>query len=101
MPELMIEDDSNLLAGEYVLGTLDADEITCVNDLLDQDPQFRELVSTWERRLGELHLMVESVEPSPETWQRIKARLAADVTPSIAAPETLPEPLVAVLEPPP
>jgi anti-sigma-K factor RskA len=99
MPELMIEDDRNLLAGEYVLGTLDADEITRVNDLLDQDPQFRQLVSAWERRLGELHLMVEPVEPSPEIWQRIKARLAADVTPSIAAPETLPEPLVAAQEP--
>jgi anti-sigma-K factor RskA len=95
----MIEDDRNLLAGEYVLGTLDADEITRVNDLLDRDPQFRQLVSAWERRLGELHLMVEPVEPSPETWQRIKARLAADVTPSIAAPETLPEPLVAAQEP--
>jgi hypothetical protein len=95
----MIEDDRNLLAGEYVLGTLDADEITRVNDLLDQDPQFRELVSTWERRLGELHLMVEPVEPSPEIWQRIKARLAADVTPSLAVPETLPEPLVAAQEP--
>ena len=89
MPELMIEDDRNLLAGEYVLGTLDADEIKRVNDLLDQDPQFRELVSAWERRLGELHLMVEPVEPSPEIWQRIKARLAADVTPTVAAPEVM------------
>jgi hypothetical protein len=95
----MIEDDRNLLAGEYVLGTLDADEITRVNDLLDQDPQFRQLVSAWVRRLGELHLMVEPVEPAPEIWQRIKARLAADVTPSIAVPETLPEPLVAAQEP--
>jgi hypothetical protein len=88
MPELMIEDDRSLLAGEYVLGTLDADEITRVNDLLDRDPQFRELVSTWERRLGELHLMVEPVEPAPEIWQRIKAWLAA-VPPTVPAPEVV------------
>src|SRR5215831_3324086 len=88
MPELMIEDDRSLLAGEYVLGTLEADEITRVNELLDQDPQFRELVSTWERRLGELHLMVEPVEPAPEVWQRIKAWLAA-VPSAVAAPEAM------------
>src|SRR5215470_1980516 len=88
MPELMIEDDRSLLAGEYVLGTLEADEITRVNELLDRDPQFRELVSTWERRLGELHLMVEPVEPAAEVWQSIKARLAA-VPSTVAAPEVM------------
>jgi hypothetical protein len=96
MPELLAEDDRSLLAGEYVLGTLDADERTRANELLDRDPQFGELVSTWERRLGELHLMVEPVEPAPEIWQRIKAR---GVPPSVAAPEIVPGPPAAAQEP--
>jgi hypothetical protein len=98
MSELLAEDDRSLLAGEYVLGTLDADERTRANELLDRDPQFGELVSAWERRLGELHLMVEPVEPAPEIWQRIKARLEG-VPPSVAAPEIVPGPPAAAQEP--
>ncbi|MEA2989133.1 MAG: hypothetical protein QOG83_1844, partial [Alphaproteobacteria bacterium] len=29
----------------------------------------------WERRLGELHLMVEPVEPDGKVWERIKGKL--------------------------
>jgi hypothetical protein len=75
MSQFITEDDRRLLAGEYVLGTLDADERARANELLGFDQQFRDLVSAWERRLGELHLMVEALEPEPEIWSRIKGRL--------------------------
>src|SRR5580700_4516100 len=49
----------------------------------------------WERRLGELNVMVEAVEPPPELWDKIKAELGAvepasevpPVPPLFAAPE--------------
>ena len=43
--------------------------------LLAIDPGFAEIVRVWERRLGELNVMVEAVDPPPEVWRRIKAEL--------------------------
>jgi anti-sigma-K factor RskA len=70
-----VPDDFDSLAAEYVLGTLDADERTRANVLLDVDHGFRSKVRLWERRFGELHLMVEPVEPDTQTWERLKARI--------------------------
>ena len=43
------------------------------------------MVRIWERRLGELHLMVEPVEPDPQVWERIKPKMAGveQVAPAI------------------
>ena len=43
--------------------------------LLTLDPAFEAAVRHWERRLGELNVMVEAVEPPPEVWDRIKTQL--------------------------
>jgi hypothetical protein len=32
-------------------------------------------VKEWERRLGELHLMVEPVEPEWQVWERVRAKI--------------------------
>ena len=66
-------EDHIVLAAEYVLGTLDAEERTQVDTMMEVDADFRVLVESWERRLGELNAMVGSVEPPPELWERIKA----------------------------
>ena len=63
------------LAAEYVLGTLGADERAQAEALIGNDPAFARLVRRWERRLGELHAMMHSVEPPPDTWARIQARI--------------------------
>jgi hypothetical protein len=84
MSEIVDEDDS-LLAGEFVLGTLAADERARANELLGRDQRFAEVVTSWERRLGELHLMVEPVEPHPDIWQRITRRVHG-VPPAVEAP---------------
>src|SRR5262249_28899710 len=65
---------TDALAAEFVLGTLDADERTQAQALLEIDQEFVAKVAAWERRLGELHLMVEPVEPDAKIWARIKAR---------------------------
>jgi membrane fusion protein, multidrug efflux system len=63
------------LAFEYVLGTLDSDERTQARTLLMVDQEFAAKVQLWEGRLGELYQMAEPVEPAPEIWTRIKAKL--------------------------
>ena len=63
------------LAAEYVLGTLDFEEREQARVLLDADAAFAAKVETWERRFGDLYLMVEPVEPDSAIWPRIKARM--------------------------
>ncbi len=67
--------DPGPLAAEYVLGTLDSSERAQARDLLSTSEAFVAKVKLWERRLGELHLMVEPVEPDGKIWERIKARI--------------------------
>ena len=84
MSDIMNDDDLSALAAEYAIGTLDPDERTRANVLLEVDEGFRALVQAWERRLGELHLMVEPVEPDGRIWERVRGRLG------IRAPEAAP-----------
>jgi hypothetical protein len=98
------------LAAEYVLGTLDAPERAHSLLLLGSNDTFAAKVKEWERRLGELHLMVEPVEPEWQVWERVRAKIggfesipyfkppAADMItpepePGQAAPEALPLPV--------
>lgn len=71
----MYDDDKDALAAEYVLGTLSADERDHAEARLAIDPEFADVVRQWERRLGELNVMVEAVEPPPAVWERVKAGL--------------------------
>ena len=68
-------DHANALAAEYVLGTLDSEEREQARALLGADTAFAGKVVQWERRLGELHLMVEPVEPDGQIWTRIKSKM--------------------------
>ena len=69
------DDDKDALAAEYVLGTLSSDERDQAEAMLSIDPGFEAAVRQWERRLGELNVMVEAVEPRPQVWDRIKVGL--------------------------
>jgi hypothetical protein len=87
MPDVVSNDELNALAAEYVLGTLDYEERKGASALLEVDPTFRGIVRIWERRFGELHLMVESVEPDPQLWARIKPKIPGveQVEPAISS----------------
>ena len=78
-----------------MLGTLDFDERTQAQALLVIDPDFVAKVRLWERRLGELHLMVEPVEPDGKIWERIKAKM-----PPPPPPPPPPTPEIKPAEPP-
>jgi hypothetical protein len=90
MSDVLNNDDMNALAAEYVLGTLDFEERKGASSLLEADHAFRGLIRIWERRFGELHLMVEPVEPDAKVWERIKGKLSDQLTPAAAALENIP-----------
>ena len=71
------DDDHDALAAEYVLGTLSAEERDQAETLISLDSGFAASVRRWERRLGELNVMVEAVEPRPEVWDKIKSSITA------------------------
>jgi hypothetical protein len=92
MSDVVSNDELNALAAEYVLGTLDYEERKGANALLEVDPTFRGIVRIWERRFGDLHLMVESVEPDPQLWVRIKPKMAGieQIAPAIPSSAEVP-----------
>jgi anti-sigma-K factor RskA len=73
---MTFSDDHIALAAEYVLGTLDVGERAEAEALMLIDTAFADLVRKWELRLGELHAMVDPIEPPAALWQRIREATA-------------------------
>lgn len=63
------------LAGEYVLGTLDARTAAAVRAALGGDHDLRAAVEAWEDRLVPLASAVPQEAPPPDLWSRIEAGL--------------------------
>lgn len=74
--------DLQALAGEYVLGTLDAAQRRAVVLRLPHDPLLRAAVEAWEARLHPLTALVQPAQPSAALWPRIAASTALKTTPS-------------------
>ena len=72
-----MDDDTEELAGEYVLGTLSAGERRRVELSLPHDPALRAAVAAWETRLHPLSALAAPAEPTPQLWTRVEASLAA------------------------
>jgi anti-sigma-K factor RskA len=64
--------DRDELAGEYVLGTLSAEQRIEVQQRLQHDADLRAAVDAWERRLLELTDLAEPQQPSAQLWRRIE-----------------------------
>jgi anti-sigma-K factor RskA len=85
-------EDHIVLAAEYAIGTLDAEERAQVEAMMSVDKDFTSMVEAWELKLGALNQMVGSVEPRPIVWENIKAAIghlgtqAALVLPESAPP---------------
>ena len=58
------------LAGEYVLGTLSAEQRIEVQKRLPHEPDLRAAVDAWERRLLELTDFAAPQQPSALLWPR-------------------------------
>lgn len=71
-------DDPFLLAGEYVLGTLEGDELSEARRMQLSSPAFASAIEWWEWKLGSIAEAAGSYQPSPDVWNGIVARLDAE-----------------------
>lgn len=81
-----IPDEMHVLAGEYVLGALDAAEMRAVRSRAAADPLLAAAIAAWERRLAPLAAAVPPEAPPTALW----ARLEAAIAPLAEAPEPFP-----------
>jgi anti-sigma-K factor RskA len=72
------EPDRDLLAAEYVMGSLEGEEQREAERLLADDPGFARSVATWQQRLTPLAAQIAPVTPPAELWRRIEAGIAPD-----------------------
>src|SRR5262245_44207399 len=68
-------EDLEVLAGEYVLGTLDPGERAEAERLNASDPEFASAVTAWQHRLDPLNAAVAPVSPSEGLFRRIEQQL--------------------------
>jgi anti-sigma-K factor RskA len=68
-------DELDALAGEYVLGTLGADERRAAEARLAADPAFEAAVAAWENRLQPLADALPAVEPPDGVLDRVLSRI--------------------------
>lgn len=83
--------DRSVAAGEYVLGTLEAEARTAFERRLSDDPTLQGEVYAWQDRLVGLTRGVTPADPGPQVWSRIEAALtqaggAAGGIAGVAAP---------------
>jgi anti-sigma-K factor RskA len=79
-------DRGKLVAAEYVLGVLGAEERREVERRLMHEPALAAEVAFWEERIGVLADAVAPVAPPQHTWSQIEAAIAS---PQAAQPASL------------
>ncbi len=67
--------DIDAVAGEYVLGTLDAGERRSAEARIERDPNLRQAVEAWQRRLSPLTETVSPISPPGNLYNKIRARI--------------------------
>ncbi len=72
---MKVTDDTDLLVGEYVLGTLEYDERQKLEEIAEREPTVAASVMVWERRLAPLHELIVPAEAPAGVWDRIAAQL--------------------------
>lgn len=72
---MTMDEDREILAAEYALGTLDAAERAQAERLIASEPAFAARVRYWEGRLSPLADAIEGVEPPASVWPGILAAL--------------------------
>jgi anti-sigma-K factor RskA len=87
----MSPEEADILAGEYVLGTLDPLEREAFSRALARDPALQSVVTAWERRFAPLATAAKPVVPSDAVWSGIERALppasVADAARERAGPE--------------
>ena len=89
------EEEDRVLAGEYVLGVLDAGEMASLRTRARSEPSLRAEISWWEAQLAPLTGIVVPRMPPAALWDRLASAtapvpLAADDKVPVAANENAP-----------
>ena len=71
----MTRHDLDMLAGEYVLGTLENEERARVEQLMSTDAEFQQTVYEWNQRLAPLSEAIEPISPPTSAWAKLEAAL--------------------------
>ena len=95
-----MSDEIDALAGEYVLGTLEAREAAEVAARLATDPALAAAVAAWEARLAPLADLSPAMAPPDDLWDRVEGALDAPARPALrlihgSAPAAQPMPRAA------
>ena len=77
------EPDRDLLAAEFVLGSLEGAERGEAERLLAADPSFARSVAAWQQRLTPLAANIAPVTPPVDLWRSIEASIDPPVTASL------------------
>jgi len=85
--------DTDILAGEYVLGCLDAAEMRAVEMRAAGDPRLQQAIQIWMARFAPLTATVRPLAPPPALWSRLAA--AVGDTSLVPAVVRVPEPVTA------
>lgn len=70
--------ERDLLAAEHALGLLDGEELLEARGLEATDAGFARAVADWQERFAPLFEEIGEAAPSAETWDRIRAAIAAE-----------------------
>lgn len=76
----------DLLAGEFVLGVLDADTHRVVTARLQREPALAREVAGWQSRLVPMLEEIESITPPPGTWPRVRTHVGLSTAPAPVKP---------------
>ena len=71
-------DDIDMLAAEYVLGTLDAQERAAVDARRVREADLAAAIAAWEQRLAPLNSHAQEIAASPGLFAKIEAQLPSD-----------------------
>lgn len=74
-------DDPAILAGEYVLGVLENDEVAAVLRQSEADPALLQAIADWELWLAPLAELVTPIAPPAPIWERIERSMGAAAAP--------------------
>ena len=79
-----MNEELDISAAEYVLGTLPADERVAFAARLSAEPELRAAVAKWQTRLAPLDAGVTGEQPSPAAWRAIERAAFGEAPQSLA-----------------
>ena len=89
LDDIVPEDEGRVLAAEYVLGVLSAEERRAVEVRMAEQASFAREVEEWEERLGGMASYVSAATPPAHTWFRIQASLGAQPLTATVRPASI------------